>query len=197
MAKVKAPLLSMEARGQLAKQVVHFPWKGINAVREYVIPANPKTQGQRDQRTHLTAAVTEWHAAAYTAADATAWNRLAGIAAKIMSGFNRMVQEHVKEAISGNTWERMTNVFTDGVLSTGFNVMVTKTGGGNAPTCRYGVRKTHFPDTVAMADQGGDVWAVTLAALTPNTLFYFTIDIGATGTDWGRVGIYQQRTLAA
>lgn len=194
MAKLKAPLFSFEARGKLADALVFFPWKGIDAVRSYVIPANPQTAAQTTQRGYVTSAVTEWHASDYTALDVGAWNRLAGIADKIMSGFNRMMREFVNEIITGNTWERLHDAFTDGVGANGFNVMVTKGGGGNAPTCHYGIRKTHFPDSVAMADQGGDVWAVTLAALTAGTLYYFYIDVGSTGVDYARTGIYQQRT---
>lgn len=194
MAKLKAPLLSFGARGQLAKALVFFPWKGIDCVRTYVIPANPQTTAQTTQRGHLTAGVTEWHSSEYTALDVTAWNRLAGIAEKIMAGFNRMIQAYVVEKILGNTWERLHDAFTDGIGANGFNVMITKAAGGNAPTVHYGTRKTHFPDSEALADQGGDVWAVTLAGLTASTLYYFYVDVGSSGTDYARTGIYQQRT---
>ena len=57
MAKVRAPLLSMEARNQIGKQLVYFPWKGIDAVRSYVVPANPKTAGQVAQRNKMSLVV--------------------------------------------------------------------------------------------------------------------------------------------
>jgi len=53
MAKVKAPLLSLGASGAIGKTLVYFPWKGINAVREYVIPTNPQTDRQTDQRAFI------------------------------------------------------------------------------------------------------------------------------------------------
>lgn len=196
MAKLKAPLLSFEARGQIAKTVVHFPWKGINAAREYVIPANPRTAAQITQRGHLTAAVAEWHGAAYSALDVTAFNRWAGTLAKIMAGFNAMCREFINERILGNTWERLEGVATSGVVSNLFTVAVNKASGGNAPTLRWGTRKTHFPNSVAMADMGGDVWRNNCSPLTASTLYYFYIDVGTTGVDYGRTGIYQQRTTA-
>ncbi|GAJ23952.1 unnamed protein product, partial [marine sediment metagenome] len=62
MAKLKAPLLSFGASGAIAKAVVYFPWKGLNVAREYVIPSNPRTKLQTDQRDYLTDAVETIHA---------------------------------------------------------------------------------------------------------------------------------------
>jgi hypothetical protein len=50
MAKVILPLLSSSASGQIAKAMVHFPWNGLNVVRRWGIPANPKSATQGDQR---------------------------------------------------------------------------------------------------------------------------------------------------
>jgi len=50
MAKVKGPLFSLDARGQIAKTLVYMGWKGIADVRKYVIPANPNTAAQQTQR---------------------------------------------------------------------------------------------------------------------------------------------------
>lgn len=193
-ATLTAPLFSFGAAGQLAKSLVFFSWKGLKVVRSYVVPANPKTANQTTQRSHMTAAVAEWHAATYTADDVTAWNRLAGIAAAIMSGFNRMCQEFITEIIAGNTWERLEGVAVSGVVGDLFTVTVNKAAGGNAPTLWWGTRKTHFPNSVAMADLGGDEWRNNCSGLTAATLYYFYIDVGSTGTDYGRTGIYQQRT---
>lgn len=194
MAKLKAPLMSLGARGQLGKSLVFFAWKGVDAVREYVVPANPNTADQQTQRGYLSAAVTEWHGASFTADDSTAWNRLAGIAAAIMSGFNRMVKDHVDEAILGNTWERLRNIVVSAVGANGFTVTVTKPTGGNSPTVRWGTRKTFFPDSNAMTDNLDGTWSYAITGLSSGVLYYFTVDIGTSGTDWGRLGIYQQRT---
>ena len=68
MAKLKGPLFSLGASQQLGKSLVYFAWKGLNVVREYVIPSNPKTTKQVTQRGYLAAAVAAIHAAQ---ADAT------------------------------------------------------------------------------------------------------------------------------
>ncbi|GAJ21972.1 unnamed protein product, partial [marine sediment metagenome] len=61
MAKLKAPFLSLGASGALGKSIVAFPWKGIDCLREYVIPANPKSTLQLAQRALFTAAITLIH----------------------------------------------------------------------------------------------------------------------------------------
>jgi len=62
MAKLKAPLMSLGASGALGKALVFFPWKGLDVVREYVVPANPRTAGQTTQRGYLADAVDFIHA---------------------------------------------------------------------------------------------------------------------------------------
>lgn len=50
MPKVVAPLLSMDARGQIGKAQVFSSWKGIPYARRYTIPANPRTTKQVTNR---------------------------------------------------------------------------------------------------------------------------------------------------
>lgn len=50
MAKVYGPLHSDDARGKLASSLVFIGWKGIKTVRQWVIPANPKSVGQGNVR---------------------------------------------------------------------------------------------------------------------------------------------------
>ncbi len=50
MAKVTGPLFSMGASGKLGDAIVYFAWKGINVVREYIIPVNKESSGQGDRR---------------------------------------------------------------------------------------------------------------------------------------------------
>ncbi len=197
MAKLKGPLMSFGASGAIAKTLVYFPWKGINAVRTYVVPANPKSDAQTDQRNIFTDAITEWHGAAYTAEDVGAWNRYAGILAKIMSGFNAMVRTFVKEAILGNTWTRMFGGRAAGVGTTFFASNVHKISGGLAPSTHWGKSKTHFPNSGEMVDLGNDTWFFDVTGLTKNTLYYYYMDVGESGSTYGRTGIYSQRTLAA
>lgn len=50
MAKLDGPLLSLGARGQIAKAMVTSNWRGISYARKYVIPTNPKTAAQTTTR---------------------------------------------------------------------------------------------------------------------------------------------------
>jgi hypothetical protein len=51
MAKVTGPLYSMSASGKIGNAMVHFAWKGINVVREWLIPSNPQSAAQGNIRT--------------------------------------------------------------------------------------------------------------------------------------------------
>ena len=51
MAKVYGPLHSDDARGKLASSLVFIGWKGIKTVRQWIKPANPKSDDQAVIRT--------------------------------------------------------------------------------------------------------------------------------------------------
>ena len=46
MAKITAPLLSFGARGTVAKVMTFAAWRGVNYVRQHVVPANPRSIDQ-------------------------------------------------------------------------------------------------------------------------------------------------------
>ncbi len=102
MAKLKAPLFSFEARGALAKTVVHFPWKGLNVVREYVTPANPRSPAQMAQRSKFTEAVDSVHFAQMQADqlmdndDVSAYALLASLQKTPRTWFNTIVKLYVE-----------------------------------------------------------------------------------------------------
>lgn len=50
MAKLIGPLLSFGARGSIGKTMVTANWRGIKYARQYVIPANPRTDPQKEVR---------------------------------------------------------------------------------------------------------------------------------------------------
>ena len=194
MAKVIAPLFSFGASGKLADSLVFFPFKGVNAVRSYVVPANPKSAAQQTQRGYMTGAVDEWHAAGYTASDRAAWNRLATTLGKGLSGFNAFCRFHIAESVAGGTWTRMADVLDSAIGPAGFQVNVTKVSGGDTPSIHYGVSPTFMPNSQVLVDQTGNDWEVTITGLSSTTLYYYYIDVGAAGTDYGRTGIYSTRT---
>ena len=196
MAKTKAPLFSLEARGALGEAIVYFPWKGINAVRQYVIPTNPKSTLQTSQRNKLTAAVNEFHNAAYSAADMSAWIRYAGTLAKVMTGFNAMCQSHIKAIIANAAavWNSLSQVTTSNVTAAAFDVSPAKATKADAYKLYYGTKGTYMPNEVADTGTAPAI-LFALTGLTANTDYYFYIK--ATAADRvARTGIYKQRTAS-
>lgn len=49
-AKVTGPLYSVGASGKVADAMVFFNWKGVNVVRQWLKPSNPKSADQGDVR---------------------------------------------------------------------------------------------------------------------------------------------------
>jgi len=109
VAKLKAPLLSLGAAGAIGKAMVFFGWKGIDCVREYVIPSNPKTAAQTTQRGYLTDAVALIHSAQARAADPLdsddqiAYSALASAKGAIETWFNRAVKLYLDVIRAGDT----------------------------------------------------------------------------------------------
>ena len=85
MARVAAPLLSLDASGTLAKAITFSKWKGRNYVRTRVVPANPRSGLQVGMRSGITAYPNIWNNH-LDAAQRAAWN--AGVGAEAISGFN-------------------------------------------------------------------------------------------------------------
>lgn len=98
MAKLKGPLFSLSASQQIGKTLVYYNWKGINVVREYVVPVNPDTILQGVQRGYLRTLVAAIHTAQASdagpliQADQTAYSALAAAKGKIWTWFNQAVK---------------------------------------------------------------------------------------------------------
>jgi hypothetical protein len=97
MAKVTGPLMSISASGSFAKTLVFASWKGVDYVRQHVIPTYSNTQEQQNVRAIVKDASEAWKAGATVGAiviDAAyklAYNTAAiGMA---MSGFNLFIKE--------------------------------------------------------------------------------------------------------
>ncbi len=120
MAKLKGPLMSLGASGAIGKTLIFFGWKGIDAVREYVVPSNPKTGPQITQRTYLSEAVAMVHTAqaraanALSAADQTAYSALAAVKGAIETWFNRACKLWLDVAVAGDT----PCIYSDGQVTT-------------------------------------------------------------------------------
>ena len=98
MAKLNAPLMSFAASGKIAKSLVYATWKGIDTVRQYVVPSNPKTPAQQAQRSLLTMAVNLWRASWLSQEIRESWNKLASTRGLAMSGFNLFTGQVTKLA---------------------------------------------------------------------------------------------------
>jgi len=119
VAKLKGPLMSLGASQKLANTLVFFPWKGINCVREYVVPSNPKTADQLTQRGYLTTMVAAIHSAQARAAnfltsdDQVAYSALAAAKGKIMTWFNQACKLGIDCLVAGKGY----TVYSDGLIS--------------------------------------------------------------------------------
>lgn len=108
MAKLNAPLFSFKASGKLANALVYFGWKGLNVVRSYVVPANPKTALQVAHRAYLTACVAAIHTAEGSAVspllevDKTAYSALGSTRKTPRTWFNEIVKLWIDTKVAGD-----------------------------------------------------------------------------------------------
>lgn len=194
MAKLKAPLMSFGASGKIAGSLVFFGWKGIDAVREYVVPANPRSAPQQAQRAHLTGSVDAWHSLAFTDADRVGWNRWAGTLAKIMSGFNGFIRSYIDQSIRGKAYGRVSDVRVAVPTVDGFDVDIEDSIAGRYFTCVIGTSRTHFPTRVDLVDDTDNTYSLTWASGESGTDYYVMIEEQVTGTWERRSGIYHIKT---
>lgn len=202
MAKLKAPLLSMGASGQLGKTLVFFPWKGLNVAREYVTPANPKTALQVTQRGFVTAAVTMLHAAQALAVDPLeaddilAYTLLANQNATPRTWYNEFVKRYINQhvaSLQGAIFRA--NDCTPGVGELAISLKFTEEG-ANAITAGgfwYGTSPSaliYNEGAVVVADEA----TATLTGLTAGVKYYYQFRPTAHADFVGvRSGIYYGR----
>lgn len=108
MAKVTGPLLSLDASGSVAGAMTFSRWKGINYVRQRVIPTYSNTTDQANVRAIVHDASIAWKAGstiggiALNSAYKLAYNEKASGMA--MSGFNLFIKECVQKN-GGKTYD--------------------------------------------------------------------------------------------
>ncbi|MBA7525638.1 hypothetical protein ES705_17791 [subsurface metagenome] len=194
MAKVKAPLFSFGASGQLAKSLVYGDWKGIDWVRQHVIPANPKTADQQQQRGYFKTAVDQWHTDGFTLDDVKAWNVLALTLKEALSGFNVFVRLKVSSLIAELTWRKFVDITIGTPTADTCDVTIAEAT-EHASTLYYGTSKTSMLESVEGAFET-DTETYAMTGLTADTVYYFyikTTEVGAAE----RTGIYKFKTAAA
>lgn len=201
MAKLKAPLLSLGASGQISKTLVFFPWKGLNVVREFIIPANPNTTLQQTQRGYVTAAVAAIHAAQALVAqsldetDTIAYALWASVVKAATTWFNQAVKNWLDVSRAGNT----PTIFRGGhttplVDSLGVGVYSDEIDGVDitAATFFYGTSKTALINSIAAAIDAPNNYAnVVIPGLTTGVKYYWQlrVDVGE-NCEGCRSGIY-------
>ena len=194
MAKVKGPLFSLSASGQIAKTLVYGDWKGIDVVRKYVVPANPNTAGQQTQRGYFGAAVEDWHTEGFTAIDVAAWN-LYALALKVaQSGFNVFVKLKTLCFVKEWNWSKLVDCLITNITAAGSTVTIT---GVVAKVAKLyiGTSKTSMFTEFTGVDTAGE-YVFTVINLSATTKYYFYIK-NTSAEDDGRTGIYSFTTIAA
>jgi len=187
MAKVKGPLLSMDARGKIANSIVFGGWKGIQTVRQYVIPANPETQKQIDARALMTAAVGKWRDPSLLVADKQAWDAYAPTLAARMSGFNAFCKTWIDVSNAGKTPLLLVEFSLDDSEGEKISVEV-KTTTGKQVTCYWGSKPSRLDNSNVMADNAG-TYSYTIENLTPLTTIYVACVVTSAGFAGSRTGI--------
>lgn len=196
MAKLTAPLLSLGASGQIGKAVVHFPWKGINAAREYVVPANPRTTAQTTQRAKLKAAVALIHAVMQAAAhpldaaDKIAYALWGSTFATPRTWFNQIIKQLVDMSVAGLGMA----IWTDGGVTPGASQLVISVWnvGDDMTAARayYGTTKACTMGYINTADAAGNHTA-TIPNLTAGVKYYIQVICTAPAAYIGtRSGVY-------
>jgi hypothetical protein len=191
MAKVTGPLFSLSASGQLAKTLVYMKWKGIQDVRKYVVPANPKSSLQVIQRGYFHSAVDLWHTTTWNALDKLAWNILASVQDSVLSGFNTFIKKVTEAKVEVHTFLPIYEMVVSDIDNQGF-VLTAAGVTGEAYTCYYGTTKTNLSSTTAVVNTAG-VLVATLTGLAALTDYYVQI---RTTTDSANAitGIIKQKT---
>ena len=191
MAKVKGPLFSMDARGQIAKSLVYMGWKGLKTVRQYVIPSNPDTEDQQTQRNYFKAAVEEWHTDGFTELDAEAWD-LYALALKVaMSGFNVCMKLKILAKVAVLTWLKLVDITIEAPTTTGCVVTIA-TATDQTLSIYYGTSKTSMFGT-EVGVWVTDTTTFTLTGLSPGVEYFFYVKT-TLGTGAERTGIYKFKT---
>jgi len=178
MAKLKAPLFSLGASQKLGDALVYFPWKGLNVVRQYVIPTNPQTAAQQTHRGRMTTIVDFIHARIgdtvhpTTQTDMVAWAALASTFATVRTWFNALVKQMLDQLVAGKRhYYPMDGATTPGNGQLAVSIW-ERFGDTTTGNFWYGTSKTALVFSKAGAVAGGN-WTATITGLTNGTKYYW------------------------
>lgn len=194
MAKLKGPLFSLGATQKLGNTLVFFGWKGLNCVREYVIPTNPRTALQLTQRGYLSAVVASIHQMMGRAThplnevDKSAYALWASVVQPATTWFNQAVRNGVDQLRLGKT----TRFYGDGYSTPGVDKLDVGLWEMNAyitaGAFHYGTSKTSLIHSQADVPVN-EKHSCTLSGLTTGIEYYWqfrpTLPIGSLGSNSG------------
>lgn len=201
MAKLTGPFFSLGASGAIAKTLVAFPWKGLNCLRKYVVPANPNTTAQQTQRGYLRTivdlihAVQAYGAAGLLAADISAYALYASIYKAAQTWFNGLVKQCLDQKVDVLRYAiYFENIITPGVDSIEFDLHwekeVLAASNITAVDVYWGTSKTALVNSQAAVVAGSSITGI-IAGLTTGTKYYFQFRSTAHNDfDGTRSGIY-------
>lgn len=194
MAKLTAPLFSFNARGQLAKTLVYSGWKGIDDVRSYVVPANPRSASQQTQRGYFTNMVDMWHTLGLTADDVSAWNRYATTLPRPQSGFNAFAAAGINLQVGGIAVANLAMGFDGSIADSGtgqVDFSVEEDGSASAVDFLWGYSPTSLIN-VAPGSETSNVWTAANVAVASDAIVYMRarIEDGSNAVR-GWTGIYR------
>lgn len=197
MAKITAPFFGLKASGSLGKALVYATWKGIDYVRRYVIPANPKSALQQAQRGYLHSGVDKWHALNLTELDYTSWNRWARYRMKPMSGFNSFVQSFIAVARNVLSWAGLRGIGALNITSTQALVVISSLGNDATLTVPVfgGVSPGYLPNLGnATWNAGTSRYEYTWAGLSTKVNYFLRFGASKAGYE-GYSGLHTFITL--
>lgn len=196
MAKLRAPIFSFGASGKLGDALVFFGWKGLDVVRSYVVPANPRTARQTTQRGYLTDMVAKIHTAQaslthpLTALDTSAYALWASALGQPWTWFNMAVKNGVDQLVAS----LREAIYSSGVVTPGTDELAVSIWTlGIAPTAgvfRYGTSRTALINSATATCVAGQASA-TISNLTTGVKYFIQFVPSAPATLVGtKSGIY-------
>jgi len=106
MVKVIGPCFGLDARGTLGKALTYSIRRGVNYTRNYVVPQNPKTYGQLQNRAAFSDGVSKWRWDVISSYHKNFWSSYA--AGTSESGFNRFMRYYLAANYSSATHQIVT-----------------------------------------------------------------------------------------
>jgi hypothetical protein len=159
--------------------MVFFGWKGLDVVREYVVPSNPKSTAQQAQRALVTAAVKEIHDSMVypthplLSSDKSAYSLAGSLHATPRTWFNEAVKIMVDAEVDAQLYAALVSFACTYLAATtatavGWSVKEAALTG----FIKYGTSKTALLSSVA-ADIAAHTFSAVLTGLTVGTTYYW------------------------